>query len=315
MPLVDDKPFVHSSRLDSRLSLLRATTWASRPTPTSSAWSGRPSQDVRLRGSFARAVRAPNVVELYSPAAVGLDGTYGTDPCAGHRTPAVLAAAQCAQTGVSRRQYRQHLAESGRSIQRLARRQSDLEPETALTTSFGIGWTPALRAELPGASRLLRYPYRERHRAIGGTVILEQCATNGIFCNFIHRDPLQRLAVDVQRRLHLGSAAECRRTARKGRRPRYVLRLRFRRLRARSTRSWSAPTSTSTRSPPNTPWRARPTTARGFMVRYLQFRHRQRGNTGFPLAPSRSHHLGDSLEGPRCDARLALLTRRSSLSR
>jgi hypothetical protein len=38
---------------------------------------------IRLRGSFARAVRAPNVVELYAPGVGGLDGSYAADPCAG----------------------------------------------------------------------------------------------------------------------------------------------------------------------------------------------------------------------------------------
>jgi len=44
----------------------------SRPTLTRSVSDWAPVQDVRLRGSFARAVRAPNVVELFAPSAVGL---------------------------------------------------------------------------------------------------------------------------------------------------------------------------------------------------------------------------------------------------
>src|SRR5262249_51262544 len=39
-----------------------------------------PIQDVRFRASFQRAVRAPNILELFAPQAVGLDGS--TDPCA-----------------------------------------------------------------------------------------------------------------------------------------------------------------------------------------------------------------------------------------
>ena len=40
-----------------------------------------PIKDVRMRGSYARAVRAPNVVELFATNFVGLDGSE--DPCAG----------------------------------------------------------------------------------------------------------------------------------------------------------------------------------------------------------------------------------------
>jgi outer membrane receptor protein involved in Fe transport len=40
-----------------------------------------PIRDVRFRAAYNRAVRAPNIQELFSPQFVGLDG--GTDPCAG----------------------------------------------------------------------------------------------------------------------------------------------------------------------------------------------------------------------------------------
>ena len=40
-----------------------------------------PIHDIRFRGAYNRAVRAPNIQELFSPQFVGLDG--GTDPCAG----------------------------------------------------------------------------------------------------------------------------------------------------------------------------------------------------------------------------------------
>ncbi|HUQ70356.1 MAG TPA: TonB-dependent receptor, partial [Planctomycetaceae bacterium] len=40
-----------------------------------------PVRDIRFRGSYNRAVRAPNIAELFSPPFVGLDGTK--DPCAG----------------------------------------------------------------------------------------------------------------------------------------------------------------------------------------------------------------------------------------
>jgi hypothetical protein len=52
-----------------------------------------------LRGSFPRSVRAPNVVKLFIPATVALDGTYSSDPCA--KANPVASAAGCARTGVS----------------------------------------------------------------------------------------------------------------------------------------------------------------------------------------------------------------------
>ena len=41
-----------------------------------------PLDDIRFRGSFQRAVRVPNVGELYSPVSVGLDGEPQCNPAA-----------------------------------------------------------------------------------------------------------------------------------------------------------------------------------------------------------------------------------------
>ena len=63
------------------------TTTRSPPTRTRSAWIGRPVQDVRFRASYQRAVRAPNVVELFTSQGFNLFDLPG-DPCgadlAGH---------------------------------------------------------------------------------------------------------------------------------------------------------------------------------------------------------------------------------------
>src|ERR1700723_122737 len=60
-----------------------------------------PVKDIRFRGSFTQAVRAPNISELFTSPTVGPDGT--TDPCWG-KTP-VLTEAQCALAGVKPGQY------------------------------------------------------------------------------------------------------------------------------------------------------------------------------------------------------------------
>jgi iron complex outermembrane receptor protein len=60
-----------------------------------------PIDAIRLRGGYNRAIRAPNVGDLFNPVSGGLWG--GTDPCAGP-TPE-FTPAQCALTGVSAAQY------------------------------------------------------------------------------------------------------------------------------------------------------------------------------------------------------------------
>jgi outer membrane receptor protein involved in Fe transport len=99
--------------------------------------------DIRLRGSFQHAVRAPNVNELFHP--TQFDLTAGTDPCAG-ATPQ-FSAAQCANTGVSAAQY-------GNVIQCVSSQCSstnggnpDLKPEVSDTKSLGFVLTPTF---IPG---------------------------------------------------------------------------------------------------------------------------------------------------------------------
>ena len=55
-----------------------------------------PTSDIRFRGGYNRAVRAPNVTELFTPQTVGLFG--GTDPCVGSKPSASQAA--CVATGL-----------------------------------------------------------------------------------------------------------------------------------------------------------------------------------------------------------------------
>ena len=84
-------------------------------------WS--PISELRLRGSFQRAVRAPNVIELFSPQSVALDGEhrplrrYGRATCRQGHHGGAMRCGGCSGDSNLRR-----YAEFGRSIQRLDRR-------------------------------------------------------------------------------------------------------------------------------------------------------------------------------------------------
>jgi outer membrane receptor protein involved in Fe transport len=146
-----------------------------------------PTSDVRLRGSFARAVRAPNIVELFAPSAIGLDGTYTTDPCGG-TTPAYTLA-QCERTGVLPGQYGKIGENPAGQYNGLLGGNTALKPETALTTSFGVQLTPAF---LPNfRANIDYYDIRIENviQSVGGQTILEQCGLNDLLCNAIHRGP------------------------------------------------------------------------------------------------------------------------------
>ena len=92
MPIINDMPFAYSLSLDAGYRYSNYTLGFNTNTyKFGLEWA--PIQDVRLRGGYNRAVRAPNIDELFQPAAVGAGGT--ADPCWGP-TP-ILSAAQCAK--------------------------------------------------------------------------------------------------------------------------------------------------------------------------------------------------------------------------
>src|SRR5262249_44051246 len=59
----------------------------------------QPIDDLRFRGGFQRAVRAPNVAELFTGGG-GTSANPGRDPCSGNSGGVVTTAALCIATGV-----------------------------------------------------------------------------------------------------------------------------------------------------------------------------------------------------------------------
>lgn len=143
-----------------------------------------PAQDIRFRGSWSRAVRAPNVSDLYSARLIGGDGS--TDPCSG--TTPQYSLALCERTGVLPAQYGNIAASPDSGYNGLTGGNPQLRPETATTTSFGIGWSPA---SVPGLRLQVDYydiEIVDVIQTIGADTILQQCLDLDLFCNLIHRD-------------------------------------------------------------------------------------------------------------------------------
>jgi iron complex outermembrane recepter protein len=148
-------------------------------------WS--PISEIRLRGSFQRAVRAPNVTELFTPQVVALDGN--NDPCANApgKTP-VASQAQCVAAGVPFGAYGNVLSNSANQYNGLVGGNPALQPETAITKSFGIGWTPSYVPNLRVQIDYFDIAIENVITTIGADTILQQCINSGNFCGDIHRD-------------------------------------------------------------------------------------------------------------------------------
>ena len=148
-----------------------------------------PVKDIRFRGSYNRAVRAPNVVELFSAQSIGLAGN--TDPCANDPVTGVPTASlsQCQNTGVSAAQYGNINANPANQYNALFGGNTELAPEKADTYTVGAVVQPRF---LPGFAATVDYFDIKVTGLVsagaGFATIMNQCLTSGQLCEFIHRN-------------------------------------------------------------------------------------------------------------------------------
>ena len=147
IPLIQDAPFAKSLDIVGGYRISDYDTSGITHTyKYGAAWV--PVDDIRVRASFQRAVRAPNVIELFTPAQEGLFA--GNDLCAqttSSAVPSFWSAAQCAFTGMTLAQYTAANTVGGftcASSQCAAffSGNPNLKPETSDTKSLGIVFSP-----------------------------------------------------------------------------------------------------------------------------------------------------------------------------
>ena len=149
-----------------------------------------PIQDVRFRAAYNRAVRAPNIQELFAPQFVGLDGS--NDPCAGR----VITATDfgCIAQGLE-------VGESTPSnpagqYNGLLGGNPNLNPETATTKTVGVILQPSFVPRLAFTVDYFNIKVKDAIQGFGADAILTQClaGTTSLTeidpaCSLINRDP------------------------------------------------------------------------------------------------------------------------------
>ncbi len=155
-----------------------------------------PVRDLRLRGSFQRAVRAPNIGELFTPQAVGLDGS--SDNCAaplraGSTTTLTTGYtfAQCALSGVTAAQFGNIAPNPAFQYNGFLGGNPSLAPETADTYSVGFVLTPRVVPNLSISLDYFDIKIKDVIGPVGGDVILNNClngVNTAVFCPLVHRD-------------------------------------------------------------------------------------------------------------------------------
>ncbi|MDE2474393.1 MAG: TonB-dependent receptor [Alphaproteobacteria bacterium] len=202
--LAQDQPFIQDLSLDAGLRFSsystgsKATTWK-----VGAQWA--PIPDIRFRGTYDVAIRAPSILELFTPQTVTNTSIVSVDPCAPvGATPATATLAQCERTGVTPAEYG-----NGGSTSNIGQCPAgqcaillggnpNLAPEKAKTFSVGFTATPTLEF-LNGLTASVDYfkieiP-NEIAQGIPIDIALNQCLTTGNpqFCSLIVRTPIGQL--------------------------------------------------------------------------------------------------------------------------
>ena len=152
-----------------------------------------PVRDARFRGSFQRAVRAPNIGELFTPQAVGLDGAH--DPCAALANATTCQGttpAQCALTGVTPAQYGHIVPNAALQYNGLFGGNPNLKPEVADTYTVGLVLQPRMVPNLTLSFDYFDIKIKNVIGAVGGNTIIKTASRAGVVCNAVHRDATAR---------------------------------------------------------------------------------------------------------------------------
>jgi iron complex outermembrane receptor protein len=150
-----------------------------------------PVKELTLRGSYNRAVRAPNIVELFAPARTGTFN--GIDPCANTAsgTP-TFTLEQCLREGISAAQYGNVQANPAGQYQSFGGGNAKLKPEVADTFTTGLVFVPG--GALEGLSITVDYfniKVDKVVNTVGPQILLNLCGQTGdpAYCSTIHRQP------------------------------------------------------------------------------------------------------------------------------
>lgn len=150
-----------------------------------------PIRDIRFRATYNRAVRAPNIQELFAPQRVALNGNG--DPCAGAAPSAPLAA--CQAQGVSAAQYGGIAGNPAGQYNGLIGGNPNLNPEVADTWTVGVVLQPSFIPRLALTVDWFDIKIDQAIQPIGQDVILDTCVAtrDPTICGLIHRDNLGSL--------------------------------------------------------------------------------------------------------------------------
>jgi len=148
-----------------------------------------PIRDIRFRGSYNRAVRAPNIQELFAPQFTGLDGSV--DPCAGHQIQANEFGCRATGLGVGAATA----ANPAGQYNGLLGGNPNLNPEKATTKTVGVVLKPRMIPRLAFTVDYWNIDLKNAIQGYGADAIINNCINHSTAaaaapsCALVHRDP------------------------------------------------------------------------------------------------------------------------------
>jgi len=157
------------------------------------SWS--PTDDLRFRAQFQRAIRAPNVIELFTGLNTG-NFDFRGDPCAGPNPEATFE--QCARTGVTQSQFGNIPTQPAQEFNQVTGGNPDLQPEVADTVTVGAIFTPSAISGLSLSVDYFNIEIEDTIDTVPPQTTLTECLETGNpqFCDLIDRDRFGSLFLD-----------------------------------------------------------------------------------------------------------------------
>ena len=198
VPIVEDRTGAKALTLDLGYRYsdydtdIKTDTWK-----TALSWAFNDS--FMLRGSFQRAVRAPNIIDLFAPQAGGLFA-MDADPCGAVDPDTGLSGLgytfeECARSGVS-----QAIWDAGGPLDSPAEQynalfggNTQLDPEESDTVSFGLVFTPTFVSGLQVSLDYYDIDVQDAITFIDPDTTLTVCIEQNLNCEFVHRGPQDTL--------------------------------------------------------------------------------------------------------------------------
>jgi outer membrane receptor protein involved in Fe transport len=148
-----------------------------------------PIKEVRLRGSYQQAIRAANIVELFTPQGLGLFG-MNADPCGltGSGGPPTATLAQCVGSGLAPAQYGSALLTNpAGQYNQLQGGNPALDPEKAKTYTLGVVVQPMRNFNI--SVDYWQIKVDNLISIIPSSLAVQNCVFSGTLCNLVNRDP------------------------------------------------------------------------------------------------------------------------------